>query len=105
MGPETPWRIGDFRTLFTATATALARLGTGIGYVALPLSAVTALDPSAGQVGAPDTSSTLAFLLIGQPAGAWADRMRHRRVLVGPSLTSRPARRRRAPGVHDPPTR
>ncbi|MBP0452788.1 hypothetical protein J5Y04_25070 [Kitasatospora sp. RG8] len=52
MGPETPWRIGDFRTLFTATA--LARLGTGIGYVALPLIAVTALDPSAGQVGAPE---------------------------------------------------
>ncbi|AUY52394.1 MFS transporter [Streptomyces sp. CB01881] len=80
MSPETPWRIRDFRTLFTATA--LAQLGTNIGYVALPLIAVTALDASAGQVGALATLSTLAFLLIGLPAGAWVDRMRHRRVLV-----------------------
>ncbi|MFG3052420.1 MFS transporter [Kitasatospora sp. NPDC048239] len=80
MSPESPWRTADFRTLFTATA--LAQLGTNIGYVALPLIAVTALDASAGQVGALATLSTLAFLLIGLPAGAWVDRMRHRRVLI-----------------------
>ncbi|MFD5085888.1 MFS transporter [Kitasatospora sp. NPDC058201] len=80
MTPESPWRIPDFRTLFTATA--LAQLGTNIGYVALPLIAVTALDASPGQVGALATLSTLAFLLIGLPAGAWVDRMRHRRVLI-----------------------
>ncbi|MGW2544641.1 MFS transporter [Kitasatospora sp. NPDC001574] len=80
MTPESPWRLPDFRTLFTATA--LAQLGTNIGYVALPLIAVTALDASPGQVGALATLSTLAFLLIGLPAGAWVDRMRHRRVLI-----------------------
>ncbi|MFI6843144.1 MFS transporter [Kitasatospora sp. NPDC050467] len=80
MSPESPWRIRDFRTVFTATA--LAQLGTNIGYVVLPLIAVTALDASAGQVGALATLSTLAFLLIGLPAGAWVDRMRHRRVLI-----------------------
>ncbi|KJY25240.1 MFS transporter, partial [Streptomyces sp. NRRL S-495] len=33
-------------------------------------------------VGALATLATLAFLVIGLPAGAWVDRMRHRRVLV-----------------------
>ncbi|KOV34083.1 MFS transporter [Streptomyces sp. XY431] len=80
MSSESPWRIRDFRTLFTATA--LTQLGTNIGYVALPLIAVAALDASAGQVGALATLATLAFLVIGLPAGAWVDRMRHRRVLV-----------------------
>lgn len=80
MSSESPWRIRDFRTLFTATA--LTQLGTNIGYVALPLIAVAALDASAGQVGALATLGTLAFLVIGLPAGAWVDRMRHRRVLV-----------------------
>ncbi|MEV0532040.1 MFS transporter [Kitasatospora sp. NPDC050463] len=80
MSSESPWRISDFRTLFTATA--LTQLGTNIGYVALPLIAVAALDASAGQVGALATLGTLAFLVIGLPAGAWVDRMRHRRVLV-----------------------
>ncbi|MEV7782991.1 MFS transporter [Kitasatospora sp. NPDC088351] len=84
MRPESPWRIADFRTLFTATA--LAQLGTNIGYVAVPLIAVSALDASAGQVGAIATLSTLAFLLIGLPAGAWVDRMCHRRVLIAADL-------------------
>ncbi|MER5748804.1 MFS transporter [Streptomyces sp. NPDC002088] len=77
---ESPWRTADFRTLFAATA--LSQLGTNVSYVAVPLIAVAALDASPGQVGALATLSTLAFLLIGLPAGAWVDRMRHRRLLV-----------------------
>ncbi|MGV9268577.1 hypothetical protein ACWDRR_28365 [Kitasatospora sp. NPDC003701] len=77
MSSGSPWRIGDFRTLFTATA--LTRPGTDIGYVGLPLIAVTALDASAGQVGALATLGTLAFLVVGLPAGAWVDRMRSSR--------------------------
>ncbi|MET7621511.1 MFS transporter [Streptomyces sp. NPDC005408] len=84
MPTQTPWRIPDFRTLFTASA--LSQLGTNIGYVAVPLIAVTALDASPGQVGLLATLSTAAFLLIGLPAGAWVDRMRHRRVLIGADL-------------------
>jgi hypothetical protein len=45
----------------------------GVPPTSLP---VAALDAGPGQVG------TLAFLLIGLPAGAWVDRMRHRRVLI-----------------------
>lgn len=80
MQPNSPWRTADFRTLFSATA--LSQLGTNVSYVAVPLIAVAELDASPGQVGALATLSTLAFLLIGLPAGAWVDRMRHRRVLI-----------------------
>ncbi|MFI6580944.1 MFS transporter [Embleya sp. NPDC050493] len=78
--PHSPWRIADFRTLFTAAA--LSELGTNIGYVAVPLIAVAALDASPGQVGALAALGTVAFLLIGLPAGAWVDRMRRRRVMM-----------------------
>ncbi|WKX70612.1 MFS transporter [Streptomyces sp. XD-27] len=84
MSTENPWRTADFRTLFTATA--LSQLGTNIGYVAVPLIAVTALDASPGQVGLLATLSTAAFLLIGLPAGAWVDRAHQRRVLVAADL-------------------
>ncbi|MBT2507437.1 MFS transporter, partial [Streptomyces sp. ISL-98] len=84
MPTNTPWRIPDFRTLFTATA--LSQLGTNVGYVAVPLIAVSALDASPGQVGLLATLSTIAFLLIGLPAGAWVDRMRLRRVLIAADL-------------------
>ncbi|MGO4750445.1 MFS transporter, partial [Streptomyces sp. 2MCAF27] len=85
MSTESPWRLRDFRTLFTATA--LSQLGTSIGYLAVPLIAVTALDASPGQVGLLATLSTAAFLVIGLPSGAWVDRMRHRRVLIAADLT------------------
>jgi predicted MFS family arabinose efflux permease len=81
---SSPWRVRDFRTLFTATT--LSQLGADVGYLAIPLVAVVALDASPGQVGALAALSTLAFLLIGLPAGAWVDRMRHRRVLIGADL-------------------
>ncbi|MFG1679699.1 MFS transporter [Nonomuraea sp. NPDC049269] len=77
---SSPWRMPDFRILFTATA--LSQLATNIGYVAIPLIAVTALHAGPGQAGALAALSTAAFLLIGLPAGAWVDRMRHRRVLI-----------------------
>lgn len=70
----------DFRMLFTATA--VSRLGTSVGYVATPLIAVTALDATPGEVGLLATLSTVAFLVIGLPAGAWTDRLRRRPVLI-----------------------
>ncbi|WP_410534769.1 MFS transporter [Streptomyces sp. KL2] len=80
MRTDSPWRMPDFRTLFTASA--LSQLGTNVSYVAVPLVAVTALDAGPGQVGALATLSTVAFLLIGLPAGAWVDRLSHRSVLI-----------------------
>ncbi|MER5481198.1 MFS transporter [Streptomyces sp. NPDC002734] len=80
MRPESPWQTGGFRALFTASA--LSQLGTNVSYVAVPLVAVAALDAGPGQVGALATLSTVAFLLIGLPAGAWVDRLSHRGVLI-----------------------
>ncbi|MFB7369205.1 MFS transporter [Streptomyces sp. NPDC056222] len=80
MRSDSPWRVPDFRTLFSAAV--LSHLGTNVGYVAVPLIAVEALDASPGEVGALATLATLAFLLIGLPAGAWVDRLPQRRVLI-----------------------
>ncbi|MET9545385.1 MFS transporter [Streptomyces sp. NPDC006627] len=78
--PDSPWRMGAFRTLFAASA--LSHLGSNVGYVAIPLLAVTTLDAGPGQAGALAALSTAAFLLIGLPAGAWVDRLPGRRLLV-----------------------
>ncbi|WP_327324805.1 MFS transporter [Streptomyces sp. NBC_01210] len=73
-------RDHDFRMLFAAAV--VSKVGTHIGYIALPLVAIEALDASPGQVGLLGMLSTVAFLLIGLPAGAWVDRMRYRRVMI-----------------------
>src|SRR5688500_13903707 len=52
----------------------------------MPLIAVTALDASPGGVGLLATLSTIAFLVIGLPAGAWTDRVRRRGVLIAADL-------------------
>ena len=70
----------DFHLLFAAAA--VSRLGTSVGYVAMPLVAVTALHATPGQVGLLATLSTVSFLVIGLPAGAWTDRVRRRGVLI-----------------------
>lgn len=74
----------DFRLLFSAAA--VSRLGTSVTYIAMPLIAVTALDASPGEVGLLATLSTIAFLVIGLPAGAWTDRVRRRGVLITADL-------------------
>jgi MFS family permease len=73
-------RNRDFRLLFAAAA--VSRLGTSVSYVAVPVVAVATLNATPGQVGLLGTLSTVAFLLIGLPAGAWTDRLRKRGVLV-----------------------
>ncbi|HYQ62298.1 MFS transporter [Actinophytocola sp.] len=70
----------DFRLLFAAAA--VSRLGTSVGYVVTPLIAVTALRATPGEVGLLATLGTVAFLVIGLPAGVWTDRLRRRPVLV-----------------------
>ncbi|NGN65558.1 MFS transporter, partial [Streptomyces sp. A7024] len=80
MTEPSPWRLPAFRTLFAASA--LSHVGSNVGYVAVPLLAVLALDAGPGQVGALAALSTAAFLLIGLPAGAWVDRLPGRWVLV-----------------------
>jgi MFS family permease len=78
--PPPLMRDRQFRRFITAAAA--GKLGTQIGYVAIPLLAVTTLHADAGQVGLLATLSTLSFLLIGLPAGAWVDRVRRRKVMI-----------------------
>ncbi|GIH66724.1 MFS transporter [Microbispora siamensis] len=70
----------DFRLAFAAAA--VSKLGTQISYLAVPLLAVTTLHASPGELGVLNALSTIAFLLIGLPAGAWVDRTRQRRLQI-----------------------
>src|SRR5262249_45941826 len=70
----------DFRQLFVANT--ISQIGSQVSLLALPLVAVLALHASNFEVGVLAACGTLAFLLVGLPAGAWVDRMRRRGVLV-----------------------
>lgn len=71
-----------FRFLWTADAA--SQLGTAAATALVPLLAATTLGATPLQMGLLTAAETVAFLVIGLPAGAWIDRTRHRRaVLVG----------------------
>lgn len=74
------WRHRDFRRLWAAET--VSQVGTQVTLVALPLLAVTQLHASAFQMGILTSLETLAFLVVGLPAGALVDRWRRNRVLV-----------------------
>lgn len=61
-------------------------LGANISRVALPLVAVVTLHAGPAQVGLLSSLQTVAFLLLGLPAGVWVDRMRKRRVMMASDL-------------------
>ncbi|MEU6421909.1 MFS transporter [Streptomyces spiralis] len=77
-------RNPGFRLLIGAVA--VSKLGTTVSSLAIPLTAILALHSPAGQVGLLAMLSTLAFLLIGLPAGAWVDRIRKRPVMIAADL-------------------
>jgi MFS family permease len=74
----------DFRLLLFGQTT--SQLGAQVSGVAIPLLAVLALDAGPFELGLVSGSSTLAFAVIGLPAGAWLDRWRRRPVLVTADL-------------------
>ncbi|NRQ38574.1 MFS transporter [Nonomuraea sp. NN258] len=71
---------GDFARFLWANG--VTQLGTQVTLVALPLTALLALDAGALQLGLLSAAQVLAFLLIGLPAGVWVDRVRRRPILV-----------------------
>ncbi|MEV4341251.1 MFS transporter [Streptomyces sp. NPDC049590] len=77
-------REPDFGRLFAATA--LGQLGDRIVFLALPLAALEATRAGAFRLGLLAAATTAGSLLVGLPAGAWVDRARKRRVLVGADL-------------------
>ncbi|MEV4808146.1 MFS transporter [Nonomuraea sp. NPDC049421] len=74
----------DFRLLLLGQTT--SQLGAQVSAVAIPLLAVVTLHASPLQLGLVTASGTVAFALIGLPAGAWLDRVRRRPVLVAADL-------------------
>ena len=64
-----------------------AEIGFQVGALATSAIAISLLHASETQIGLLSALQTLAFLLVGLPAGAWADRWRKRRVMIAANLT------------------
>ncbi|MFD2354291.1 MFS transporter [Nonomuraea ferruginea] len=74
----------SFRNFYLASA--VSQFGTQVGYVAMPLLAVIALNAGPGQVGLLSALTTITVLVLGLPAGAWVDRVRRRPVMIATDL-------------------
>jgi MFS family permease len=70
----------NFRRFFIGQSVSL--LGDQVTALALPLTAVLALDASAGQMGALTTAYLVPNLIFSLHAGAWVDRGGHRRMVM-----------------------
>lgn len=79
-------RNPPFARFFVGTTTSLA--GTAIATVALPLVAVVMLHASPVLVGVLSAAVWTPWLVIGLPAGAWADRYSPRQLIVVADLVS-----------------
>lgn len=84
MTTTTVLRERGFRNLYFGSA--VSAFGAQVGYVALPLLAVTSLHAGAGQVGLLSALATISVLVVGLPAGAWIDRVRKRPLMIAADL-------------------
>jgi MFS family permease len=78
------WHHGDFRRLWIGET--VSQFGSAISMLALPLVAILVLHATTFEVALLAVFESLAFLLVGLPAGAWVDRMRFRHVLIANDL-------------------
>ncbi len=74
----------DFRMLLVGQTT--SQFGAQVSGIAIPLLAVLTLNATPFELGLVTASSTVAFAVIGLPAGAWLDRWRRRPILVASDL-------------------
>jgi len=81
---STLWRHSGFLRLWTGET--FSQFGEQFGLLAVPVVAVTLLGASSFEVGLLNMAETLAFLLIGLPAGAWIDRWIKRKVMLRADL-------------------
>jgi predicted MFS family arabinose efflux permease len=77
-------RIPDFRRLWASNA--LGDVGAAFAALALSVTAVVALHASAFEVAVITALGNGAYLVLGVPAGVWADRMPAKRLLVAADL-------------------
>lgn len=80
----TLWRHPHFLRLWSGEAG--AQFGAEFGGIAIPVLAVAILGASELEVGLLGAASTLAFLVVGLPAGAWVDRSLKRQVMMRANL-------------------
>ena len=73
------WR-GGFGRIWGSIAVSL--MGTQVSLLALPLTALIALDATPSQVALLAAAGTAPFLVFGLPAGAWVDRWSRRALMV-----------------------
>jgi predicted MFS family arabinose efflux permease len=78
------WRQSDFRKLWIGQA--ISQLGSCITACGLPLAAVLTLGASPVQMGMLSGVSGASVLAFGLFAGAWADRLRRRPILIAADL-------------------
>jgi len=78
------WRQSDFRKLWAGQA--ISQLGSSITACGLPLAAVLTLGASPLQMGMLSGVSGASILGFGLFAGAWADRLRRRPILISADL-------------------
>ena len=74
------WRNRPYVLLLSGET--VSSLGAQISYIALSITAVNYLAATEFQVGLLGAVETAAFLFLALPAGAWVDRMSHRRVMI-----------------------
>jgi MFS family permease len=79
------FRHADFRRLFAGDTA--SQFGVFVGNTAVPLLAAVTLAATPFEMGLLTAAETLAFLLIGLPAGVWVDRMRRRGVMLTADFT------------------
>ena len=78
------WRDADFQKIWTGQTISL--LGSRVTILALPLTAVSVLNATPGQMGILEAAAALPALLLGLFAGAWVDRHRRRPILVATDI-------------------
>jgi MFS family permease len=78
--PNRLWRNPAFLRLWAGQSISL--FGSRVTIIALPLTAVYSLHADAVEMGILTATSSLAYLLIGLPAGAWVDRLPRRPIMV-----------------------
>jgi predicted MFS family arabinose efflux permease len=78
------WRHRDFVKLFAGQS--ISQVGSRITRTALPFAAVITLGAGPFQMGILSGAAAASALLFGLFAGAWADRLRRRPILIGADL-------------------
>ena len=78
--PTSLWRHHEYLKFWAGQT--ISVFGSAITGLALPLTAVSILNATPGQMGLLSAAATLPFLLVGLFAGVWVDRSRCRPILI-----------------------